>query len=161
MIDLTENLISLPIDDLRDKLQTMSRPEIVGLVRTLEAENERLKGQLTNLDPGLEPHRKKEGYRGFILGKLRLCNDRLGELKAEVVTMGVFFRLDQDGMPDFYLKAARLPPNQYKEALLRSFGAKCPAMVNHYKVDPSSVPAELWDDIDSGDLERLHEAFSR
>lgn len=161
MIDLTQNLIDLPIDDFRERLQTMPRAEIVVLVRTLETENERLKGQLAHLDPALEPHRKKEGYRGFILGKLRLCNDRLGELKAEVVTMGVFFKLDDEGLPFFYQRAARLTKEAYVETLLKKYGAGAPVMTAHYKVDPESVPRELWDDFSEHSIDTLHELFSR
>lgn len=162
MIDQSQSLIDLSFEEHQERLQSMPRAEVVNLARILEAENERLKGQLSRMDPGDEPHQKKERYRGFILGKLRLCNDRLTEMKNEVVTMGVFFRRDEDGFPDYYLKAAQLTPAQYKEALLRAYGAKCPVMMNHYKVAPDAVPAELWDDIPSIDSqEPLHEAFSR
>src|SRR6478672_10551262 len=124
MIELTKQLADRDIEDLKTTLQTMQRAEVLPLVRHLEAENERLKNQLSKMDPADEPHRKKSGYRSVILGKLRLCNDRLTELKNEVVTMGVFFTRDEDGFPDFYLKAAHMPPNQYKEALLQAYGAK-------------------------------------
>ena len=160
MIDQSQSLIDLSFEEHKDRLQSMPRAEVVNLARILEAVNERLKNQLSNMDPGEEPHQKKERYRGFILGKLRLCNDRLTEMKNEVTTVGVFFRRDEDGFPDYYLKAAQLTPGQYKEALLRAYGSKCPPMIASYKVAPDAVPADQWDDIPS-EYEPLHEHFSR
>jgi hypothetical protein len=170
MIDLTQNLIEMPLEDFGARLQEMPREEVVTLARKLEEENDRLKRQLKKMDPELEPYQKKDGYRAFVLGKLRLCHDRLTEMKNEVVTMGVFFRLDEDGLPFFYYKAARALPAQYVEALLLKHGPYAPVMLAHHKVKPETVPADQWDDITIGDhslngvsahTEPLHEAFSR
>lgn len=159
MIDTQDQIIDLPIDDFREHIQKLQRSEIVSIAAKLEAENERLKRQLAKMDPGLEPYDRKEGFRGFILGKLRLCHDRLAELKAEAVTLGIFFKLDDDGLPFFYYRAARLSPQAYQEALFDKYGADAPVMTDTRKISPERVPTDLWDDL-SVDSEPHHELFS-
>jgi hypothetical protein len=170
MIDLTEQLIAMPLEEFGARLQEMPRDEVVILARKLEEENDRLKRQLKKMDPELEPYQKKDGFRAFVLGKLRLCHDRLTEMKNEVVTLGVFFRLDEDGLPFFYYKAARALPAQYVEALLLKHGPYAPVMIAHHKVKPETVAADQWDDITLGahslngvscDSELHHTFFSR
>ena len=149
MLELTDTIAELQPEELQDRLRTMQKAEIVPVVGALEGENERIKLQLDRMEPGSEPYVKKAGYRSAVLWKLRMCNDRLTELKNEVVTMGVFFTRDEDGFPDFYLKAAHMPPNQYKEALLQAYGPKCHPMVIHYKVSPDCVAPDLWHEVDT------------
>ncbi len=162
MIDLTDNIISLPFDAFRHRIDNMAREEIIPIVQHLESESTRLKSQMD--DAALHDNQAtfvvKDRCRGHILGKLRVCNARLSALKLEVVTLGIFFRWTDDGQPDFYQKAARLSPDAYREALFTKYGANAPVMINSGKISPDKVPADTWDDL-SLDLETAHELFSR
>lgn len=159
MLDLIQPILDLPVSAFRDKVDIMPREEVVAISQRLEALCTELQIAMNSTDDP-ETFRQKDRARGTVLAKLRICQARLAALKADAVTLGIFVRMDEDGLPVYFQRAARMSPAAYNEALLGKYGAKSPVMIDHHRVSAESVPADLWDDL-SLDTERLHETFSR
>jgi hypothetical protein len=159
MFDLIQTILDLSVSAFRNKVDLMPREEVVAVSQRLEARSTELQLAMDSTDDQ-DIFRQKGKARGTILAKLRICQARLAALKADAVTLGIFVRMDEEGLPVYFQRAARMSPAAYNEALLGKHGAQAPVMIDHHRVSAEAVPIDLWDDL-SLDTETLHTTFSR
>lgn len=168
MIDLTEQLLSLPIGALKREVRNLCREDTMAIMREFKDRSRTLRLQMDAMEPGTLYDERFRAH-GILIAKIAVCEDHLGKLKAELVTLATFFGPDENGEARYYQRASKMADGPWMESLLDRYGADAPCMIKSVKINPAKVPPELWDDtgpVHNGmddiprDTEAQHEHFS-